>query len=793
MDSVSFKDDGEWPVGADGSGATLARRNGESADNSPANWAASALIGGTPGSANFLPSGPATLPADTVPGLIFNELAAGGAGFEVELLNTSGSTLDLAGYTIRSSTGTSNLLAGSLVAGGFLTLNTNQLGFTPVSGDKLYLFKPGATELRDARRVDSRLRGRAVEFPGRWLYPTVATSGASNAFVFNTSVVINEIMYDQRPLTQAPFTEDPEQWIELYNRSGAPVVLTGWTFSDGANFNIPVGTTIAAGDYLVIAKNAAALQAKWPAVASKIVGNFTGSLKHVGERIQLSDANGNPVNEVTYGNEAPWPAAAHGGGSSLELRDPRADNSRPEAWAASDESGRGSWQTNSFQVTATPAVATDPVQWNEFVFGLLDEGSMMIDDISVIENPGGSNRQLIQNGTFTTNAAGWRFLGTHRRAKVITDPFGTGNVLRLDATGPLEHMHNHGETTLKFGGAEVTITNTQTYRVSFRARWVSGSSLLNTRLYFNRVGRTTALPVASGSGTPGTTNSTRVANLGPTFTGLSHTPPVPVASQPAVVSVTASDPDGLGPVSLFYAVNGGTFTNVAMTNLGAGRFTATVPGQTAAAKVQFYVQAADTLGALGFAPAGGTNSRAMIPWSDGQAILSVNGVEPNNFRITITAADTTALHAATNVMSNDRIPCTVVWNERDVYYNCRLRLHGSERGRSQDSRIGFNLRFPAHQLFLGALDSCVIDRSGMEEILIKRAIVSAGGIPGSEDDLCRIIAPQPAQTGPGIFGRQRITTGEILNLDRCSTCLRGATTRLRASFIARRQGMHSWV
>ena len=44
---------------------------------------------------------------------------------------------------------------------------------------------------------------------------------------------------------------------------------------------------------------------------------------------------GNPADEVSYFDDNPWPASPNGGGSSLELRDPRADNSKPGAWAAS--------------------------------------------------------------------------------------------------------------------------------------------------------------------------------------------------------------------------------------------------------------------------------------------------------------------------------------------------------------------------------------------------------------------------------------------------------------------------
>src|SRR5205085_9522358 len=110
-----------------------------------------------------------------------------------------------------------------------------------------------------------------------------------------------------------------------------------------------------------------------------------------------------------------------------------------------------------------------------------------------IESPTGANRELIQNGNFESGTTAWRFLGTHSRAAAIADPFGTGNVLRLDATDASEHMHNHCETTLKSGSTFVTISSALTYRISFRARWISGCNLLNTRLYFNRIATTTVL------------------------------------------------------------------------------------------------------------------------------------------------------------------------------------------------------------------------------------------------------------------------------------------------------------
>jgi hypothetical protein len=52
MDEVSYGDSGSWPIGADGSGATLARRDASAANGAEA-WTASKALGGTPGAENF--------------------------------------------------------------------------------------------------------------------------------------------------------------------------------------------------------------------------------------------------------------------------------------------------------------------------------------------------------------------------------------------------------------------------------------------------------------------------------------------------------------------------------------------------------------------------------------------------------------------------------------------------------------------------------------------------------------------------------------------------------------------
>ena len=150
----------------------------------------------------------------------------------------------------------------------------------------------------------------------------------------------------------------------------------------------------------------------------------------------------------------------------------------------------------------------------------------------------------------------------------------------------------------------------------------------------------------------------------------------------------------------------------------------------------------------------------VIAWDDGQARPTLpSGRQPHNVRINLTNADRDFLHLNTNVMSNDRMPCTIVLNESEVFYDCGVRLKGSERGRNQDVRVGFNIAFPADQLFFGAHRTIQIDRSGagnqfsQKEILLRHACAHAGGIPESQDDLIRVIAPKTNPSNGAIADR----------------------------------------
>ena len=260
------------------------------------------------------------------------------------------------------------------------------------------------------------------------------------------------------------------------------VDLTGWRLDDGIDFRFPTGTVIPAGGYLVVASDAAALRSRWPEAASTIVGNFSGRKNRRGERLSLKDAAGNRVNSIQVPMAGGW---SDGGGSSLELIDSRADQPEASAWADSDETARGVWQTVHLSHDRR---ATLRQRFLERVSHRTcsTPGEVLIDDVSVVRDPNGAREQFIQNGNFetTTGNTHWRMLGNHGGSQIIADPANPANhVLKISASGPARTSHNHIETTFL---NNTPLVDGQEYEVSFRARWMAGSPQLGTTRLFSK-------------------------------------------------------------------------------------------------------------------------------------------------------------------------------------------------------------------------------------------------------------------------------------------------------------------
>jgi len=127
------------------------------------------------------------------------------------------------------------------------------------------------------------------------------------------------------------------EFLEIANAGAFAVDLSGVRFTEGVSFEFGPGATIAVGQRVVVAANAAAFEADHPGVP--LAGVFAGSLDNSGEAITLSDRDGAPIVTVRYHDDELWPLAADGLGFSLVLEPLDADPDLPESWRTSGARG----------------------------------------------------------------------------------------------------------------------------------------------------------------------------------------------------------------------------------------------------------------------------------------------------------------------------------------------------------------------------------------------------------------------------------------------------------------------
>ncbi len=202
-------------------------------------------------------------------------------------------------------------------------------------------------------------------------------------------VILNEVMYHPSSGVGSNAVElADEEFVELHNVTGSPVPMfdsarptNGWQLSGGASFTFTSNHTIAAQGYLVLvnfnpATNAsavAAFQAKYGA-AGPLVGPLGGRLDNGGEEITLSrpdapqqapqpDAGFVPmilVDRVVYGDLAPWPLAADGGGASLQRLADSLYGNEPLNWKAEPATAG---TTNTPGGVVAPTISSQPTNF----------------------------------------------------------------------------------------------------------------------------------------------------------------------------------------------------------------------------------------------------------------------------------------------------------------------------------------------------------------------------------------------------------------------------------------------
>jgi Lamin Tail Domain/CotH kinase protein/Putative Ig domain len=707
---MNYGDNAPFPIAADGAGPSLVLARPSYGERDARAWAASEAIGGTPGRGE-------TAGNNSWRTIVINEFLAHTDLPEVdfiELFNYGNSAVNLGGCILTDDPATNKftLPANTILTGrGILALTETDLGFAlSAAGERIFLKAPKGLRVIDAVRFGGQENGvstgRTPDGAPDFSPLASPTPGSRNARVKPASVVINEIMFD-------PISGDAnDEYIELRNAGAEPVDLSGWRIRDGVSFNVPGGTVLPASGYLVIANNAEQLRAHYPGLtAVNCLGNFSGRLANDGERLELNkpdqivgtNALGQTVtdtihilvDEVTYGSGGRWGRWAGGGGSSLELRDARADRRLASNWANSDESTRSDWVT----VEATGTMDNGWADAYQLHVTLEGAGEVLLDEVEVIP-AGGAN--LIANGTFETGTDGWVFQGNHNQTGWESgEGFHSSGSLHLRATGRGDTGSNRVRTQLPY-----TLTSGTTVTLRAKARWLKGNPNLLLRLRGNWMEAFGSALSLDHFGTPGAPNSTAAANVGPAITTVSHHPTLPAAGQSVLVTARVDDPDGLAFLALNYRIDPSTnYLTLAMTNNGAGWFSAVLPGQAGGVTAAFFLQASDN----GSPPATSTfpndapDRECVVRWGD-TALPGTLGTY--RFWITKTNVDR---WSAEEKMSNNPKDLTFIYGTNRIVYNAGGFFHGSPyHSPAYNSPVGngcdYDLNFPADDRLLGETD-----------------------------------------------------------------------------------------
>ncbi len=633
---------------------------------------------------------------------------------------------------------------------GFVSFDQNQLGFQLFAGgETVYFWSTDRTRVIDV--IDFRGASNNItsgRFPdgGPITYGlNHPTRNAPNAAPMRYPVVISEIMYNP------PSGSSDDEYIEIHNRGSQAVDLSGWEFIIGISYLFPTNAitmSMPAGAYWVVAKNPDHLMTIYPNLTTNnTFGPYGGALANGGERVTLAAAdydrvsNGGvsedvrlnvPVSDVNYFDGGKWTSWSDGQGSSLELIDVEADPHLPSNWADSNDTGESQW--TSIEMNVPPGVTLgSPIndRLNIIMEGI---GECLVDEVEVRADNGPN---LVPNGGFESGLSGWVLQGSHDFSTIENVGFAGSQSLHVRAGSRGDNQSNR---ILSPPLTTPVPTNASIVSLRVKAKWLRGHPELLLRLHGSATEAYGRMAVPRLLGTPGMQNSRFKANIGPAVYDVKHSPPLPAANDPVVVTARAFDPQGLGGMTLHYRVDPTpTYTDVTMVDDGSGSdavandgiYTATIPPQEDSVIVAFYVEARDGQNATGtfpkqvFPEAGFTRCwpndavarECVVRWGEVQM--------PGDFatyHLWLTSVNSNRW-ATRDAMNNLEMDGTFVYNNSRIIYDALPLYSGSPWHRTNSTtgpagpnRVDYEMNFPDDDPLLGATDF-VLNNPGNPNVL----------------------------------------------------------------------------
>ncbi len=168
---------------------------------------------------------------------------------------------------------------------------------------------------------------KSLSSSGKYLIALIVLWAASESVQAQT-ITFTELNYHSDSIRNA------SDWLELYNYGANPVLLTGWYLKDEIltnRWNVPVGTVVAPGSYLVISTDVAAFSIVYPEVLN-VIGQPDFRFSNAGERLSLFNAANTRIASMAYQDSLPWQEGSDGHGRTLQVVNPTGDLDDPMNW-----------------------------------------------------------------------------------------------------------------------------------------------------------------------------------------------------------------------------------------------------------------------------------------------------------------------------------------------------------------------------------------------------------------------------------------------------------------------------
>ncbi len=159
-------------------------------------------------------------------------------------------------------------------------------------------------------------------------------------------ILINEVFADPSPQIDLPSVE----FVELWNRSGEDIALSGFKYSDATTTFTFSGDSIKANQYLILCAKTDTLEFK---KYGKVIGlSPWPSLNNSSDNLKLVNQNGTLISEVNYQDSWYKDYSKKSGGWSLELIDPMSVCKPSQNYSASkDPTGGTPGKQNSIYLS----------------------------------------------------------------------------------------------------------------------------------------------------------------------------------------------------------------------------------------------------------------------------------------------------------------------------------------------------------------------------------------------------------------------------------------------------------